>query len=113
MPGSTYKGKEVVPTDVYYGKVVVHDDHKETVTNPERETAYEENLLEPSNEERGKEVVPVATDTPVFQRPLLIKERLNRRICGIRAKWMLLGPALLILLIIVLGTSLGVSLRSG
>ena len=113
MPWSTYQGKEVVPTDVYPGKVVVHDDHKETVANPERETVHVENLPERSNEERGKEVVPIATEPPLSQKPLPIKERLNRRLCGIRAKWILLGLALLILFIVILGTGLGVGLRSG
>ena len=113
MPWSTYHGKEVVPTDVYHGKVVVHDDHKETVAKPERETVHVENLPEPFNEERGKEAVPIATELPLSQKPLPIKERLNRRLCGIRAKWIFLVLALLILLIVILGIGLGVGLRSG
>lgn len=100
MPWSTYQGKEVVPTDICDGKVVRHDDHKETVTYPEKETVHVENFPEPSIE------------PPLFQKPLPIKERLNRRLCGIRAKWILLGLALLILSIVILGTGLGVGLRS-
>lgn len=112
MPGSTYRGKELVPADVYHGKVVAHDDHKETVANPEWETVHVENLPEPFNEERGKEVVPIATEPPLSQKLLTIKERLDRSFCGIRAKWILLGLALLILLIVILGAGLGAGLRS-
>ncbi len=110
MPADTYQGKEVVPTDAYHGKVEVH---KETVANPEKEIVLVEHLPESFREERGKEAVPIITELPLSQKPHPVKERLNRRLCGIRAKWPLLGLALLILLIIILGVGLGVGLRSG
>ena len=113
VPESTYQGKEVVPADTYHGIVVVHDDHKETVANPGRRSGYEENLPEAYKEERGGEAASIATtQPPVYQKSLPVEGRLNRRLCGIRAKWILLGVALLILLIVALGVGLGVGLHS-
>ncbi len=113
VPADTYEGKVLVPTEADHGRVVVYDDHKETVANPEKETVLVENFPEPFDEERGREAVPVTTEPPLSQKPQQVKERLNRKFCGIRAKWALLGLALLILLIFVLGVGLGVGLRSG
>ena len=103
---------EVVPTDTYAGKVVVHDDHKEAIAKPEKETVSVQHIDKRTDEEHGKEVVPSATGTPLAQKLHLVKGRSDRRLCGIRAKWFLLGIALLILFIVVLGIGLGVGLRS-
>ncbi|KAJ9616634.1 hypothetical protein H2200_000353 [Cladophialophora chaetospira] len=54
------------------------------------------------------EPTPLSEKTP----PPPVEGRLNRRIYGIRAKWLLLGLGVLILLIIVLGAGLGAGLHS-
>ena len=107
VPAETYQDKEFVPAAAHQDKEVVHDDHKETAIEPGKETAHLEHLPQALNREHGKESVPVATESSP------IKKRLNSRVCGIRAKWMLLCLALLILLAIVLGIGLGIGLRSG
>jgi hypothetical protein len=106
---STHQGKEVAPLD---GKVVRLDDHKEAVAHRERASIFAENSHELCDEKRDEEMVPTATGYSFAQKPTPTKERLNRRVCGIRVKWSLLGLAVLIILIISLGTGLGVALRS-
>lgn len=104
---------EVVPVDTYDGKVVVPHDDKETIPSQEKEIVHVEHLPEPLDEERGKEAVPFATQPPLSQKSQPVNERLNRTLCGIRAKWIFLGLALLILFTIILGVGLGVGVRSG
>lgn len=104
---------EVVPVDTYDGKVVVPHDDKETVINHEKEIVLVENLPIPFDEERGKEAVPFATKSPLFQKSQPVKGRLNRSLCGVRTRWILLGLALLVISIVVLGVGLGVGLQSG
>lgn len=101
-----------MPVDTYDGKVVVFYDDKETIPNHEKEIVHVEHLPEPFDEEHGKEAVPFTTKPSLSQKSQPVNERLNRRLCGIRAKWILLGLALLTLLTIVLGVGLGVGLRS-
>ena len=110
MPADTYQGKEVVPNQA---KFVVHDDHKETVANHDKETVPVAHFSEPFDEERGRKAAPIPTEHPLSQKPRPVNERLDRKIYGIRARWILLGFALLILLVLVLGVGLGVGLRSG
>lgn len=109
VPAATYQAPEVAP---YHGKEVHSNDHKELVPNPEneKERAHYENFPEPIDEEGGKEIIPSAAG-PANQE-VAGKGRLNRRVCGVRLKWALLGLALLILLIIALGAGLGAGLQS-
>ena len=92
--------------------MVVHDDHKEAIAKPEKETVSVQHVDKLTDEEHGKEVVHRVTETPLTQRLQLAKRRSDRKICGIRFKWALLGIALLIIVIVVLGVGLGVGLRS-
>ena len=91
----------------------MNDDQKEIVIDPQKETVHVENVPELVDEERGTHAVPVAPDRRHSQKPQLVKERLKRRIYGIRTLWILLGIALLLILIIILGIGLGIGLRSG
>lgn len=102
-----------MPVDTYDGKVVVPRGDKETVLNNEKEIVHVETLPEPCDEEHSKEAIPLATKPPVSRKSRPVKERLNRRFCGIRAKWVLLGLTSMILLTIILGVGIGVGLRSG
>jgi hypothetical protein len=116
VPNDTYQGLQHVPTDRYHGGVVGHDDSKEAVAKP---TVFVENLPEFWNKQpeywnkgRGnEEAVSLATEPAEPQKPQTVG-RLNRRVCGVRAKWALLGLATLVLLIIVLGAGLGAGLKS-
>lgn len=113
MPTDTYHGLQVVPGDANYGKVLAQDDHKERVISQDKDKeAVQESFPEHFDKKTGKELVPIGPDSSFSQKLEPVRERLNRRVCGIRAKWVVLLLALLILLAIALGVGLGVGLAS-
>lgn len=117
-----YRGLHPVPADVYLGKQVINQGHKEVVPN---RVVMVEHLPEYFDGERPKEASIVATEPSEYQQEYQHqywqqqppkqpdwKDRLNKRkICGIRAKWALLGLGSLLLLIIILGAGLGAGLK--
>lgn len=110
---------EVVPADAYDGKEVRSDSEgsKEVVGSPEKEVVrsestgkevvHLEHLPEPYDENGGKEAVYGPQD----QKAQTWKDRLNRRIYGVRLQWIILGLSVLVLLIIILGAGLGAGLH--
>ena len=117
VPADFYQGKEVISDYQYPGKQVVNGpagNGEKEIANPEKEIVHLEQAQAPEvfDGEDGKEAVPTST-APSDGKPHTLKERLNRRICGVRLKWALLGIILLIVLIIVLGVGLGVGLQDG
>ena len=125
-----YAGKEVVQGE---GKEAIasHDEKElayshdgKEVTSPEKEIVHLEHLPETYDEEKGKEIAPAVApvdpekgDVSDLQktdpsRPATIKERLDRRCCGLRIKWIVLIVVLLLVLIIAIGAGVGASASS-
>ena len=108
---------------------MVQDDHKEVVQShdgkeiagPGKEIVHLEQLPEAYDEEKGKEVVPDAGKERVTRdegkevvpkKKFTVKKQLERRFCGIRAKWWLLGLGLLVLVVIAVGAGVGATVKS-
>lgn len=111
---------QVVPVDTFQGIEVLknENDYMEVVPGQGKESAYIEHLPETWNVEAGKESLPYGTpldptSAPNDQLPKSSDSRfLNRRVCGIRMRWIILAIAALVVLIFVLGIGLGVGLHS-
>ncbi|KAF7198415.1 hypothetical protein HII31_00154 [Pseudocercospora fuligena] len=101
---------EVVPASMYQDKeAAYYDDNKEAVgVYAGKEAVPVSSLPESFDEDGGKEAVPIPIEPTPYEKPRPVQERLNRRICGVRAKW-----ALLILLLIILAIALGAGLGAG
>lgn len=110
---------EVVAAETYLGIEVVQDDYKEAVIDAEKgifstdkETLFVEQLPETYDEEGGKETATKSVEPAPYERPSPVRERLDRRLCGIRVKWLLFGIMLFLILVIGLGAGLGAGLST-
>ncbi len=119
MPSATYEGLQVAPKEIPQG---LHPVGAETYSGLESAPTYKHPTAQaehhPStgaySHEEGREAAPFAAEPSPSEKPQPVKGlkgRLNKKVYGIRAKWLLLG-ALILVIIIALGAGLGTGLSS-